>query len=185
MTSSKGIHLDMFKMVSNLIVLALLFYPKEAWVEDFASGFLKTVEVTLNGDEVSKLSKAFKGEKKMTLMRAHTKLVNSNSESTNHFITVQFMPFLKDGPFLLISGESDSRKDDDYLIYFRSVDYKGQNGPPEDIKHVIDFFSGLPEKRLEMTISQKVFFGLWRKKVQLKIELFDASNSFFIEAKYL
>lgn len=175
----------MLKKVSNLIVLALLFYPKGAWVNDLASGFLKTIDVTLNGHEISKLSKAFKVENKMTLTRAHTKLVNSNSESTDHFITVQFLPFIKDGPFLRINGVSDLRKDDDYLIFFRSVDYKDQNSPPEDLKHFIDFFSNLPEKRLELSISQKVFFGLWSKKVHLKIELVGASNSFFIEAKYL
>ena len=171
----------MFKKVSYLIVFALLFYPKEAWVNDFSSGFLKTIDVTLNGPEVSKLSKAFTVEKKVNLMRAPSKLVNSGS-----VITVQFLPFIKDGPFLHISGKSDSRTDDDYnLIYFRSVSYKDQNDQPEDIKHFIDFFSSLPEKRLELMISQKVFFGFWSKKVQLKIELDDASNSFFIEAKYL
>ncbi len=108
-----------------------------------------------------------------------------HSKSTNHFITVEFLPFIKDGPFLRISGESDSRKDVNYVIYFRFVDYKDRNGPPADIKHFIDFLRNLPEKRLELTISQKVFFGLWNKKVHLKIELVNDSNSFFIEATYL
>lgn len=172
-------------MVSNLIVLALVLFSREAWVKDFSSGILKTIDVTLNGDELNQLSNAFRNNQKITFVRAATKLVNSNSMSSEHFITIQFFPILNKSPLLRISGECDLRKNDDHLIYFRSIDYKNQNSRPEEINNFIDFIASLPEKRLEMKITQKVFFGMWSKDVLLKIELVNDSKSFLIEAIYL